>query len=200
MKQFDSNASQTTGDSTARRRRGVEGGPPILREIARLQAGAGNAAVAATLGHLTMQRHDVGSGADAAPGAGQLPTPNPVIAALWKTSVQDPLHAAANAMSDDTPDYVGAMGQAGSALGAISAASGSLPEGDPRVVKANYLSSDLTLVQTVLAPRAGVTISTTDDQIATKLGGLEWDAAVVGESLGGDPAPRQRVVPGLGEE
>ncbi len=199
MKQFESNASQTTGDRTARRRRGVEGGPPILREIARLQAGAGNAAVAASLGDVMVQRHDVDAGADAAPGAGQLPTPNPVIAALWKISVQNPLHAAANAMSDDKPDYKTAFDQGSSAEEHTIATATSLPDGDPRVVQANYLSDDLAVVETMLAPRADFPIWS-DDKIAAQLGKLEWDAAVVGESLGGDPAARQQVVPGLGKE
>jgi hypothetical protein len=200
MKRYRSRASDTERADASQSRRGVEGGSPAVQEIYRLQAVAGNAAVNASLGQLRLQRHDVAAGAETDAGAGPLPTPNPVIAALWKNSVQTPLRAAANAMSDEKPDYATAFGQASSARDAVYSASGSLPKGDVRGVKASYLLDDLALTETVLAPRANVTISTTDDQIAAKLGGLEWDAAVVGESLGGDPAPRQKVVPGLGDE
>jgi hypothetical protein len=169
-------------------------------EIRRLQATAGNAAVASSLGQISVQRHDVAGTADANQEAAPLPAPNPVVAALWKTSVLEPIHSAANAMSDEQPDYRAAFDQTGKAREATHSAADTLPKDDPRIVKANYLFDDLTLAETVLATRANVTISTTDDQMASQLGGFEYDAAVVGESLGGDPAPKQTVVPGLGEE
>jgi hypothetical protein len=200
MKQSHANASQIAHPGAPRRRRpAAPGGPPIQGEIRRLQATAGNAAVAASMEQLVVQRHDV-AGGDGSQGTAQLPAPNPVVAALWKSSVLDPLHAAANAMSDEKPDYRTAFDQAGKAREATVSAARSLPADDPRKAKANYLFDDLTLTQTLLAPRADVTISTTDDQLASQLGGFEYDAAVVGESLGGDPAPRMKVVPGLGEE
>ena len=198
MRRYASRALDTERADATRPRSGVEGGSPVVKEIRRLQADAGNAAVAASLGHVSLQRHDVAAGAETDAGAGPLPTPNPVIAALWKNSVQTPLRAAADAMSDENPDYATAFDQAGIAHQAVNAAYTSLPEGDVRVVKAIYLNDDLQLVQTVLAPRAGLSVDDSDVRVAAQLGKLEWDAAVVGESLGGAPAPRAKVVPGLG--
>ncbi len=118
---------------------------------------------------------------------------------MWDHSVQAPLHAAANAMSDPKPDYRVAFDSAGQAREAARAAIEPLPKEDPRIPKANYLLDDLVLMQTVLAPRANVTISTTDDEAAGKLGEMEYDAQVVGESLGGNPAPRQRHRPEIAQ-
>jgi hypothetical protein len=187
MKRHKAKEPETDSNDETQRGGGVAPGPPVAKAIYRLQAEAGNAAVASSLGQVALQRH----------AAGPLPTPNPVVAALWKDSVQAPLRAAANALVDEPVDYTTAFEQAGRARAAIDSAAGALPKGDARMVKANYLLDDLALTETVLAPRANVPISTTDDQLAAKLGGLEYDAEVVGESLGGDPAPRQTVDPSV---
>ena len=83
------------------------------------------------------------------------------------------------------------------ALDTTNTALQAVPKTDPRVVNGIYLQDDLVLSLTILAPRANVPISTSDDSIAAKLGGMEYDAQVVGESLGGEPAPRQHIDPNL---
>jgi hypothetical protein len=174
---------------------------PVRHLALALQSTAGNAAVAAALHGPTVQRQGgtvSGGGTDDA-GRARGAT-NPIVAALWEGSVQTPLHQAANAMSDEQPDYRTAFESSSRAQSAVGSVLGSLPAEDPRKPKGNYLIDDLTLVETVLAPRAGIPVSSSDDDIAAKLGGLEYDAQVVGESVGAKAAPRQTVNPDLDRE
>ncbi len=200
MKQFDSIAPRAAGGAATHQSSHVAAPSTLKRQLDAFQATAGNAAVAAAIRALTVQRQGAAGGSEPQP-QGQPTAPNPMIAALWKASVMEPLHTAADAMSDEQPEYRAAFDDASRASGATETALGGLPEGDPRRAKANYLIDDIRMVQVVLAPRAQVeVIHTSDADIAGQLGKLEWDAAVVGESLGGDPAPRATVVPGLGEQ
>lgn len=160
---------------------------PVTRAVMRLQRAAGNAAVARSIEQTVVQREPDDPNR-AAPAAA-----NPMLGALWDMSVVQPIHKAANAMVDPPKaDYKAAFDLVLQAEGANHTATAALPTGDPRVVKANYLQDDLVLVASVLAPRANVTVSTTDDDVASKLGGLEYDAQVVGASMGGNPAPAQQ--------
>jgi hypothetical protein len=173
-----------------------DGSSATVRTARSLQRAAGNAALASALQRLAAQRQ---GGAQGGQGQDQA-APNPVVAALWDTSVQAPIHRAADAMSDLKPDYRTAFDSAGQAESALESVLGSLPTDDPRKPKGNYLIDDLTLVQTLLAPRANIPIKASDDDVAAKLGGMEYDAQVVGESMGARPAPRQIVNPRLEQE
>ena len=164
--------------------------------ILRLQSSAGNAAVTEAMAGPAVQRHTPGGG-DGAQADGADNAPNPILAALWRAQVVDQIHKAANAMVDTPPDYKGAWDATKTALDTTNTALQAVPKTDPRVVNGIYLQDDLVLSLTILAPRANVPISTSDDSIAAKLGGMEYDAQVVGESLGGEPAPRQHIDPNL---
>lgn len=140
---------------------------------------------------------DVGGGGTPT-GAAQAGAPNPVVAAMWQYAVQGPLRTAANELSNEKPDHHAAYEALRQASDGLEAAMGALQSGDPRLVKANYLMDDLKLIRLWLAPRANVTVGGTDESAAAKVGGMEYDAQVVGESLGGNPAPHQVVNPALG--
>lgn len=170
----------------------------MLRAVAGLQATAGNAAVAAGLGRLAIQRRDGGkaSPADAAEQAST--PPNPVLAALWKTSVQDPLRQATDAMVDPT-DYDTAWDKLLGVRSTLATTAGALPETDPKAARVELLGERINTVEIVLAPRVGIDAGATDERIAQQLGGLEYDAAVMGQALGGAPVP-QRNAGAVGQE
>lgn len=167
------------------------------RDAQALLQGAGRGATGARAAQ-RQSLSDASSGGSSTGPAQDAGVPNPVVAAMWQYAVQGPLRTARNELSNEKPDHHAAYEALRQASDGLEAAIGALQSGDPRLVKANYLLDDLRLIRLWLAPRANVEVGGTDDDAASKVGGMEYDAQVVGESLGGNPAPRQIVNPALG--